>query len=92
MAKDLGKPFSVFDVEERSPRKGELADHERAHSGKPGSKVRHGQDAAGRLQSRYQKAFDKHVQNTDGDIQEARRRAKDEVGIPMGNMRDFDKL
>lgn len=27
----------------------ELADHERAHSGKPGAKVRHGADATGKV-------------------------------------------
>lgn len=30
----------------------ELLDHERAHTGKPGSKVRHGMDAVGRVTER----------------------------------------
>lgn len=30
-------------------KRGELADHERAHSGQPGAKVRHGADAVGAM-------------------------------------------
>ena len=32
----------------------ELADHERAHTGKPGSKVRHGADATSKVPRRFQ--------------------------------------
>lgn len=35
----------------------ELADHERAHSGVAGSKVRHGADATGRLPNRTIAAY-----------------------------------
>lgn len=63
----------------------ELKDHERAHNGQPGMKVRHGADSTNRFLSQ-------RVASMRGEATGYQAEQKNLKSVPMRNMRDFDKL